>query len=150
MEYPYTIYQLCNKLGKSKQAIYALLAKKQELIQNNSIRNQRKIYYSQAVLDYLEDYYTNGTPLNAPNKPIDVPALAHEENITQTELDALHAKIKALEEKLEEKDKQVAELLMLLSLEKQEKMLYLPSPKKSIGERIKNLFSKGQSSNKEV
>ena len=78
------------------------------------------------------------------------------EKLDQTSIEALKAQISALEAKIEALEKELASkegerkellnqngaLLLLLSQEKQEKALLLPAPKKSIGERIKGLFSK--------
>ena len=67
----------------------------------------------------------------------------------KTKISALEAKIEALEKELASKEeerkellKQNGALLLLLSQEKQEKALFLPAPKKSIGERIKGFFQK--------
>lgn len=149
MDYPYTILDIVNNLSKSKQSIYNLFDKNKELIRNNSIRKGRKIYYNQAVMDFLNDYYENGTPINAPNTRIDASALAHEENTHQEELDALRAKISTLEAQIEAKDKQIADLisqnnltLLLLSQEKQEKALLLPAPRQTLVEKLKSIFKK--------
>lgn len=69
------------------------------------------------------------------------------------ERDALRDRVQELEKKLAETEAerkslftQNGALLLMLQQEKQEKMLYLPKPKKTIGERIKGWFKKGEPS----
>lgn len=149
MEFSFTIQDLCAQLSKSKQSIYQTFNRNSQFVKNNSIRVNRKIYYNQAVLDYLTDYYTHGAPIEAENKPIEAPLREDGGEAAQAQIKALQEKIDMLAAQLEAKDKQVQDLinqnnitLMLLSQEKQEKALFLLAPKKTIGERIKKLFKK--------
>lgn len=149
MEFSFTIDDLTRQLSKSKQSLYLLFNKNKTFINQNSIRKQRKIFYNQAVLDYLTDYYTHGAPVEAPTKPIEAPSPEDRGDAAQSEIDALRAKIAVLEAQLEAKEaeraelfKQNSQLLLLLSQEKAEKALYLPAPRKSIGERFRSLFGR--------
>lgn len=67
----------------------------------------------------------------------------------QAQISALEAKIEALEKALAEKEEERKQLLnqngaLILTIQQQqtERMMLLPAPKKSIGERIKGFFSK--------
>ena len=149
MEYSFKIEDMTRQLSKSKQSLYLLFNKNKTFINQNSIRKQRKIFYNQAVLDFLSDYYANGAPIEAEKKPIEAPLREDGGEATQAQIKALQDKIDMLETQLETKEKQIQDLinqnnisLMLLSQEKQEKALFLPAPKKTIGERFKGLFKK--------
>lgn len=92
----------------------------------------------------------------ASNSRENAPKNASEKEPDQIPIEALKAQISALEAKIEALEKELASkeeerkellkqngaLLLLLSQEKQEKALFLPAPKKSIGERIKGFFQK--------
>lgn len=147
MEYSFTIEDLTHQLSKSKQSLYLLFNKNKAFINHNSIRKQRKIFYNQAVLDFLLDYYANGAPIEAENKPIEAPLREDGGEAAQERIAALEAKIAALEAELKMKEeerlemvKQNGALLLLLTQEKQEKQLLLPAPKKSIRERLHALL----------
>lgn len=147
MEFSFTIQDLCAQLSKSKQSIYQVIGRNRQFIRDNSIRENRKIYYNQAVLDYLTDYYTHGAPIEAENKPIEAPSCEDGGEAAQERIHALEAKIEALEAELKAKEeerlemvKQNGALLLLLTQEKQEKQLLLPAPKKSIGARLRALL----------
>lgn len=149
MEFSFTIQDLCAQLSKSKQSIYQTFNRNSQFVKNNSIRVNRKIYYNQAVLDYLTDYYTHGAPIEAENKPIESPLREDGGEAAQERIAALEAKIAALEAELKAKEeerlemvKQNGALLLLLTQEKQEKQLLLPAPKKSIGARLRAVFGK--------
>ena len=149
MEFTFTIDDLTRQLSKSKQSLYLLFNKNKTFINQNSIRKQRKIFYNQAVLDFLSDYYANGAPIEAENKPIEAPSCEDGREAAQERIAALEAKIAALEAELKAKEaeraelfKQNSQLLLLLSQEKAEKALYLPAPRKSIGERFRSLFGR--------
>ena len=71
-------------------------------------------------------------------------------NALERKIDALEAEIEALRKQLSESEaekkellRQNGEVLLLLQMEKQEKQLLLPAPKKALVERIKSLFHKG-------
>lgn len=71
-------------------------------------------------------------------------------NPLQRKIDALEAEIEALRKRLDASEaekkellRQNGEVLLLLQMEKQEKQLLLPAPKKTLADRVKNLFHKG-------
>ena len=159
MEYQYTIEDLASKAGVSKQSIYNLLSKDKEFINNNSRKQQRKIKYSQAVLDMILEYY--GKSSQAAEQPQETAEAAQAADPTEPEkpgeeIEALRAQIEALKQEIAEKDELLAKkeqerqellkqnglTLLLLQQEKQEKQLLLPAPKKSFWKR---LFGKSES-----
>lgn len=150
MEYPYTINDIKSKTQVSLQSLYSLIKKNQSFIKDNSIRRQRKIYYSQSAMDFFTSYYNAEvapeTPQGAEESDIKFSASSHIQQL-EAERDALQAEIKALKKELETKETEKQELfqqnsalLLLLQQEKQEKMLLLPPPKKSFSEKVKSLF----------
>lgn len=90
----------------------------------------------------------------AENSPVEAPQTDEpqegQENPLQRKIDALEAELEALRKQLEAKEaerlellRQNGEVLLLLQMEKQEKQLYLPAPKKTLADRVKSLFHKG-------
>jgi hypothetical protein len=168
MEYKYTINDISATVKISKPSLYALIKKNQAFINDNSIRRQRKIYYNDAVMDFFISYYlpeqtteegkTPSSPIDIekaegrPENPLLEPSSKEEEYKTridalQTKIDALHAEIDILRRQLEEKEEERKELIrqngaliLTLQQEKQEKLLFLPAPKKSLGKKIKSIF----------
>ena len=71
-------------------------------------------------------------------------------NALERKIAALEAEIETLRKQLEKTEaekneilRQNGEVLLLLQMEKQEKQLYLPAPKKTLADRVKSLFHKG-------
>ena len=171
MKNQYTIKELATICKVSIQSIYNLKDKNKEFFNQNSKRNQRTIYYNQAVLKFLLDYYRidkdsadsenilyekigGGTlPQEEENPPVLTSSTDElsESRIKEYEsqIDALKAENERLKNELDAKEderkellKQNGALILALSQEKQEKMLLLPTPKKPFGERVKALFHK--------
>ena len=59
--YPYDIEQLAEKAGVSKTSIYNLIGKNKSFVKDNSTKRQRKVYYNQAVLDWLLEQHARAT-----------------------------------------------------------------------------------------
>ena len=170
MEYQYTINDIKDAVKVSLQSLYTLIKKNQAFINENSIRKQRKIYYNQAAMDFFVSYYIpeqDQEEGKIPTSPLDlgkaeakaenpVKKTSYREEEQQARIDALQVEIKALQGKLDALQKQLdakeaerVELLrqngilcLTLQQEKAEKMLLLPSPKKTLGEKVKSLFHK--------
>ena len=165
MEYQYTINDIKDAVKVSLQSLYTLIKKNQAFINENSIRKQRKIYYNQAAMDFFISYYSPDTEKKIPDKIIDTegaeeqaenplknPSYREEEqqariDALQVEIKALHAEIDALKEQLTAKENERLELLrqngaliLTIQQQQQEKMLLLPAPKRSLGERVKAIF----------
>lgn len=171
MKSQYTINELTTICKVSKQSLYNLFKKNKEFVNQNSIRNQRTIYYNQAVLNFLLDYYHLDKPAadadnliyekiggGEPSPEGKIPFVqtaSTDETASrikeyESQIDTLKAEIEALKKDLADKEeerkeliKQNGALILALSQEKQEKMLYLPAPKKPLGEKVKALFRKG-------
>ena len=167
----YTVKELATTCKVSVQSIYNLKDKNKEFFKQNSKRNQRTIYYNQAVLDFLLDYYRLDKDISDSDKVL-YEKIGGETKISEREnspiltsstdeltesrikdyesqIDALKAEIERLNKDLATKEEERKELLkqngaliLTLSQEKQEKMLLLPAPKKPFGERVKALFHK--------
>lgn len=168
MEYQYTIKDIQERVNVSQQSLYSLIKKNKEFINENSTRKQRKVYYNQAVMDFFISYYQPEQPTEEGKNPpssFDVPRAEaeaknpplegsstdkpHESQFdaTKAEIDALKAEIDALKKQLEMKEAERLELLrqngaLILTLQQtqQEKMLLLPSPKKSFSDKVKSIF----------
>lgn len=174
MEYPYQVDDLARLSNISKTTIYTFLGKNKDFAQKNSTKiktaktkTKPKTMYSQEVLDLLLAQYgqgndntivsasAGGTPIKPssesqkheetpPETKEDIEGYKSTINALQTKIEALEAQIEVLGEERRELVKQNGNLLLLLSQEKQEKALLLPAPKKTIGERLKGIFSKSK------
>lgn len=87
------------------------------------------------------------TPVEAPQteQPPEGQLNALERKIAtlEAELEALRKQLDASETEKKELLRQNGEVLLLLQMEKQEKQLFLPAPKKTLMNRMKSLFHKG-------
>ncbi len=168
MNFPYSINDLSSKCQVSKQSIYNLISKNKDFINENSTRQGRKIKYNQAVLDKFLAYYdklaeeaaaTEEAPQQPEIAPIAAPDDSQGENTPGTkeaitapleaEITTLRKEVEGLKQQLAAKEaerlellKQNGALILTLQQEKQEKLLLLPGPKKTIGERFRGLFGK--------
>lgn len=151
MDYPYTINDIKAETHVSLQSLYTLIKKNKSFINDNSIRKQRKIYYSQAAMDFFISYYnsehTPETPQEANEHAEKTPSAEYRIDEMKTQIDALHAEIDTLRRQLDAKEAERLELLrqngaliLTLQQEKQEKMLLLPPPKKSFSEKVRSIF----------
>ena len=163
MDYPYTIEDLASMCQVSKQSIYSLIKKNDDFIKNNSIRQGKKIKYSQDALNLFLDYYgikledepTPEDPENeivpeiAPQEGKEPSATSPKENDPEERIKALESEIVALKNEIatlkednRELVKQNGQVLLLLQEEKTEKMKLLPAPKESFLKKVSNFFRK--------
>ena len=169
MKFQYTINDIKEKTNVSLQSLYALIKKNKAFIGENSMRRQRKIYYNQAVMDFFVSYYAPSSAdsiesqgqnnergaeaSNTEKSPLESPVTGQppvsQENALKAEITALKAEIATLKEQLNAKEEERKELIrqngaliLTLQQEKQEKQLFLPAPKKTIGEKLKAIFKK--------
>ena len=151
MDFPYTVNDIANECKVSKQSIYTLIKKNSTFINDNSMRKQRKIYYSQAAMDFFTSYYNSEQPPETPQKAEENterdPSADFLVEKLKAENDALHTEILHLREQLEAKEAERMELLrqngaLILTLQQSqaEKMLLLPPPKKSLADKVKSIF----------
>lgn len=154
LEVSKTSLQSINKLFKSNSELKEL-AKEHKKVENRNVFYDEVIYewfcrrYEKKTKSLMENGVAGGNFENEnQNIPLDTPpsSLPQEEE-TKTELEILkeeNARLKEELEKVEAERKQLLEqngnLLLLLSQEKAEKQKLLPPPRKTIGERIKNIF----------
>ena len=172
MEYKYLITDIQEKTKVSITSLNAFKNKHKDFFNQNSIRKQRKLYYTQAAMDFFVSYYcpeeaaedgenpvilaeTNG---HAPEAEIPASAASstdkpHESQpeAPDAEIAALKAEIAALREQLEKSEAERKELLrqngaLILTLQQsqQQALLLLPAPKKSIADKVKSFFGKRQ------
>lgn len=171
MDFKYSINDISTKCKVSVQSLYKLINKNKAFINDNSTRKQRKIYYNQAVMDFFVSYYLPEEAIQEGSAPLnetlteareakETPSLneilseVRESNESpldalKAENDALKAEIDVLRKQLDDKEaerlemfRQNSALLLMLQQEKQEKMLLLPQPRKSLGDKVKALFKK--------
>lgn len=161
----YDIKMLCQRSNISQQTFYRLMKENEEfreLVETNRQKRGNSYHYPETVLEWLTAYYlvsaksatekkdTSSKASERPFKPFE--AVDREKPLLDR-ISALEGQIEALEAKLDEKEQerkalfvQNNQLLYLLAQEKQEKQALLPAPKKSFFERIKDVFSKKDSS----
>lgn len=158
MNYPFTIKDISSKVKKSEQSLYTLIKKNQDFFKQNSHKQGRFTRYNQAALDWFMEYYgtaqeqePQNTPETAQKSLQDVAENQEEElslqqlktkiAVLEAENAALHERLAASEEERKELRQQVGMALSALQQEKQEKMLLLPAPRKTIAEKVKVFFS---------
>ena len=156
----YDINELSSIVGVSKQSIYKLLSKDKDFTDQHTTKRKRKIYYDEAILLKLKDYYEIQVETSPIVEAVEAPVEAESDATSiappteqELKIEALQRQIEALQKQLEESKGRIATLeareqelvkqnglaLMLLQQEKQEKMLLLPPPKeekRSLWQRI--------------
>lgn len=166
MVYQYQMKELSSIVKKTPQAIHELIKRNQEfssIVNDNSIKKGRLRFYNQVVLDWLINHYQaeittetaqGGDILEADAQEIPEPtppgtpdASAELENLRQEvqrlteENERLRAAYDKAEEERGELMKQNGILALTLQQVQQEKMLYLPAPKKPLGERVRDFIN---------
>lgn len=168
MESRYTIDQISTACKVSKQSLYKFINKNKTFIEENSTRIHRVVYYNQIAMDFFLAYYqpdekpkipisamnmdtAEGRPENpfveAPQSDeppeVQLTALQRKIDALEAEIGALRKQLDASEAEKKELLRQNGEVLLLLQMEKQEKQLFLPAPRKTLSDRVKSLFHKG-------
>lgn len=182
----YTIQDIAEACGVSKQAVYKLISKHSQLVDECTVKRGRKVFYSQPLVNLCLTHYkgeqsttegaeSGGKPridagaaavdnqltvnysqptVNQPTAEVDrltaeIDKLTAEVDKLKKKNKRLKATVKELENLLENSEAERAELikqngiaLLALSQEKQEKRLLLPEPRKTLGEKVKGLFSR--------
>ena len=170
MDYPFTIKDISSRVKKTEQSLYSLIKKNQDFIKQNSKKEGRFIKYNQAVMDWFVSYYgatqddgsqqessQQGTiaetaqedrqeVASSPVEDLSCQLLLAKIEALESENAALRERLSASEEERKELQKQVGLALLSLQQEKQEKILLLPPPRKTIVEKVKDFFS-GHSNN---
>ena len=168
MEYKYLITDIQEKTKVSITSLTTFKNKHKDFFNNNSTRKHRKIYYNQAAMDFFLSYYApdTDTEKKIPDKIIDTDTRggiaeksplesSYKEEEQQARIDALQVEIKALHEEIDALKEQLAAkenerlellrqngaLILTIQQQQQEKMLLLPAPKRSLGERVKSFFT---------
>ena len=166
MENRYTITQVSSTCKVSKQSLYKFINKNKTFIDENSTRIHRIVYYNQAAMNFFLAYYqpdekpkipisamnmdtAEGRPENpfveAPQSDeppeVQLTALQRKIDALKAEIDALKKELNAKEEERKELIRQNGALILTLQQEKQEKQLFLPSPKKTLSEKLKSIFT---------
>lgn len=160
----YSMDELSTKLNISKQSLYKLINKNQELstlISEHSTREKRKILYDDAVLSWLSRYYRHDTP-DETNQGVSngvVGVISENQNaiILQytSRITELEKKIGELEAQLNE-EKEVNKQLrqdngaLILTVQQmtntafqqyQASVKMLPAPRKTFFKRVKAFFT---------
>ena len=167
MNYQYTVEDLARYCQVSKQSIYNLINKNKDFVNDNSRKQGRKIKYNQAVLNLFLDYYGKETaaadeaepqeqPIEATETPLEAAAALADEIPAQDntaaaaeQIAALQAEIADLKQQLADKEAERKELLqqngaliLTIQQQQQERMLLLPAPRKTLGEKIRGIFGR--------
>lgn len=159
MEYPYSIKDISSRVKKTVQSLYTLIKKNQGFINDNSRKQGRNVKYNQAVMDWFINYYgvsqeeeaaqdTSKTPQISPETASTISGEEKSLIEAKARIAVLEAENKDLRERLAKCDEEreaanqnLGMALSALTLEKQEKMLLLPSPRKSLIQSLKEAFS---------
>ena len=159
MEYPYSIKDISSRVKKTVQSLYTLIKKNQGFINDNSQKQGRNVKYNQAVMDWFINYYgvsqeeeaaqdTSKTPQISPETASTISGEEKSLIEAKARIAVLEAENKDLRERLAKCDEEreaanqnLGMALYALTLEKQEKMLLLPSPRKSLIQSLKEAFS---------
>lgn len=165
MDYPFTIKDISSRVKKTEQSLYSLIKKNQAFIKQNSHKQGRFIKYNQDAMNWFINYYGAAqdeerhetppeTALNGPQQAaeakiedLSIQLLQTKIEALQTENAALRERLTASEEERKELHSQLGMALSALQQEKQEKMLLLPPPRKTIAEKIKEIFQRPQAKN---
>lgn len=149
-EYQYTVNDIASKCNVSKQSIYNLIRNNRAFIKENSRKHQRRVLYNQEALNYFLSYYKRDTQETYTSENTVKPNVKDADNL-QAEIKQLQEELELLKQQLaateaERKDllQQNGALILTLQQEKQEKMLLLPPPRKTIAERMRGWFQKGE------
>lgn len=147
----YNIKSLCEKSNISQQTFYRLLRENKdfrELVEKNKEKKGNGYRYTDAVLSWLLDYKGIEEPSTPAEMPPETILTDERERTLLNQIKALEAEIDGLKAIIDEKEQerkslllQNANLLLLLTQEKQEKQALLPAPRQSFSQRIKALFS---------
>lgn len=147
-EYQYTVDDIASICKVTKQSIYNLIKANKQFINENSRRHQRRLMYNQAALQYFTEYYQVEAP-KVDTIEASIKQKTKDTEVLQAEIKTLQAEVESLKQRLAETEaerktllQQNGALILTLQQEKQEKLLLLPAPRKTMGERIKGLFQK--------
>lgn len=157
MNESYTIKELCHLSNISQATFYRLIADDKEfreLTQSKREKIGNGYRYDSAVLEWLYHRYNIK---QTPEMPLEAPAELAEKPDYLAKITALEGEIEALTATITQKDKDIEylknqndQLLLLLQMEKQEKIALLPAPKKSFVERMRTLFTKDKDKEKKA
>jgi len=160
----YSMDDLSTKLNISKQSIYKLINKNQELstlINEHSTREKRKIFYDDAVLNWLSRYYrhngadetnqgvSNGVVAqNFETASAKIPEHSAQVAELEAKVEELSARLRAYEEENKELRKQNGALILTIQQmtntafqQYQASVKMLPAPRKPLLQRLKAVFS---------
>lgn len=161
----FSMDEIAARVGKSKQALYNLIKTNQDLsmlVKTNKVKSGQSVKYGLPVLEWFINHYqlnliteddaaeavrepepqeipepsAPGQTANAP----ELAALRQEVQRLTEENERLRAAYDKAEEERGELMKQNGILALTLQQVQQEKMLYLPAPKKPLGERVRDFI----------
>lgn len=163
--------QTIHRLMRDNESLIALLPE-HRIKQTNG-----QVFYDEVILVWLKEYFQlenrptveNGVGgEEIENAAAEIPKHIPAPSSNEALIDEMRRQIEELEEQVENKDKTIADLekqlqdkeaerlhfvtlnsqlTALLMAEKQEKQRLLPPPKQSLGERIRNIFSRNKEEN---
>ena len=145
--YKYNISNLSTFTGKSKQSLYKLIKQNDAFFASHRQKEQQNVYYDEDAKAWFLKHYGIEEDANKTDAQEEENQEGTSSTILQKKIEELEAQVAELTEKLKVSEEERRELvkqnslaLLALQQEKQEKLLLLPAPKKTIAERIKGLF----------
>lgn len=161
----FSMDEIAARVGKSKQALYNLIKTNQDLsmlVKTNKVKSGQSVKYGLPVLEWFINHYqlnliTEDEAAEAVREPEpqeipepsapgqtasapELAALRQEVQRLTEENERLRAAYDKAEEERGELMKQNGILALTLQQVQQEKMLYLPAPKKPFGERVRDFI----------
>lgn len=145
--YKYNIGDLSTFTGKSKQTLYKLIKQNTTFFDAHRQKEQQSVFFDDSAKEWFLNHYKMEKDAGEKSVQEDENQGGTSSSILQKRIEELEAQVAELTEKLKVSEEERRELvkqnslaLLALQQEKQEKLLLLPAPKKTITERIKGLF----------
>lgn len=145
--YKYNISNLSTFTGKSKQSLYKLIKQNDAFFASHRQKEQQNVYFDEEAKAWFLKHYgieedASKTDAREEKNQGSTSSKDYLQKIQELEEQVadLKERLRLAEEDHRELMKQHSLALLALQQEKQEKLMLLPAPKKTITERIKGLF----------
>lgn len=156
MEYNYTIKDIATKTGKTIQSIQKLRNKNTQVLNENTQTRGRFIYFNETALQWFLNYYGIKTTTEEAkndekqateeaqdtNKDETIASFEEQINDLKTRLAEAEDRRSKAEAEAQQAREQLGMALDALRQAQQMNTLLLPPPRRTMGQKIKNFFSK--------
>ena len=145
MEYNYTIKDIATKTGKTIQSIQKLRNKNTQFLNENTQTRGRFIYFNETALQWFLNYYgikTTTEEAQDTNKDETIASFEEQINDLKTRLAEAEDRRSKAEAEAQQAREQLGMALDALRQAQQMNTLLLPPPRRTMGQKIKNFFSK--------